>query len=297
MGLEKFLDKNGVLFLWGKIKAAFATKDSATSTENGLMSSADKVKLDGIATGANKYVHPSYTPKESGLYKITVDATGHVSAVELVAKADITGLGIPESDTTYEVFGSNKDGLVPGCTPNQMTNMLYLTNHGTWTGIDRLSGFTLDELSDTVYTGILYLQAGDNVTVEPVTNEMGAPGIKISATGGTQSYNPATQIKDGLMSSADKTKLDGLPTNDSLATTYAKKSDITNMYRYRGSVAAAANLPTTGLTAGDVYNIDAASSYGPAGTNVAWTGTTWDALGGLLTIDAITNAELDEICV
>ncbi len=72
MGLEKFLDKNGVLFLWGKIKAAFATKDSATSTENGLMSSADKVKLDGIATGANKYVHPSYTPKESGLYKITV---------------------------------------------------------------------------------------------------------------------------------------------------------------------------------------------------------------------------------
>ena len=62
-------------------------------------------------------------------------------------------------------------------------------------------------------------------------------------------------------------------------------------------MAAAANLPTTGLTAGDVYNIDAASSYGPAGTNVAWTGTTWDALGGLLTIDAITNAELDEICV
>ena len=247
--------------------------------------------------GRTSNVHPSYTPKESGLYKITVDATGHVSAVELVAKADITGLGIPESDTTYEVFGSNKDGLVPGCAPNQMTNTLYLTNHGTWTGIDRLSGFTLDELSDTVYTGILYLQAGDNVTVEPVTNEMGAPGIKISATGGTQSYNPATQIKDGLMSSADKTKLDGLPTNDSLATTYAKKSDITNMYRYRGSVAAAANLPTTGLTAGDVYNIDAASSYGPAGTNVAWTGTTWDALGGLLTIDAITNAELDEICV
>ena len=214
-----------------------------------------------------------------------------MSAVELVAKADITGLGIPEADTTYEVFGSNKDGLVPGCAPNQMANTLYLTNHGTWTGIDRLSGFTLDELSDTVYTGIMYLQAGDNVMVEPVA------GVKISATGGTQSYDPATQTKDGLMSSADKTKLDGLPTNDSLSSTYAKKSDITNMYRYKGSVAAAANLPTTGLTAGDVYNIDAASSYGPAGTNVAWTGEAWDALGGLLTIDAITNAELDEICV
>ena len=46
--------------------------EALTNTENGLMSSADKVKLDGIATGANKYVHPPYTPKESGLYKITV---------------------------------------------------------------------------------------------------------------------------------------------------------------------------------------------------------------------------------
>ena len=292
-----FLNPDGVLYLWEKAKSRFAPKNTVSDTENGLMTSADKVKLDGIATGANKYVHPSYTPKESGLYKITVDGTGHVNAVELVVKADITGLGIPEADTTYEVFGSNKDGLVPGCAPNQMMNTLYLTNHGTWTGIDRLSGFTLDALSDTVYTGIMYLQAGDNVTVEPVTNEMGAPGVKISATGGTQSYDPATQTKDGLMSSADKTKLDGLPTNDALTSTYAKKSDITNMYRYKGSVAAAANLPTTGLTAGDVYNIDAASSYGPAGTNVAWTGSVWDALGGLLEIEAITNAELDEICV
>lgn len=70
----KFLDKNGVLLPLGEDQGGLCHKDSATSTENGLMSSADKVKLDGIATGANKYVHPSYTPKESGLYKITVDA-------------------------------------------------------------------------------------------------------------------------------------------------------------------------------------------------------------------------------
>ena len=61
--------------------------------------SAEKTKLNGIATGANKYTHPAYTAKSSGLYKITVDATGHVSATTAVAKADITGLGIPGSDT------------------------------------------------------------------------------------------------------------------------------------------------------------------------------------------------------
>lgn len=54
-----------------------------------------KSKLDGIASGANAYTHPSYTAKSSGLYKVTVDSTGHISATAAVAKSDITGLGIP----------------------------------------------------------------------------------------------------------------------------------------------------------------------------------------------------------
>ena len=33
--------------------------DNATQSANGLMSSADKTKLDGVATGANNYVHPT----------------------------------------------------------------------------------------------------------------------------------------------------------------------------------------------------------------------------------------------
>lgn len=45
------------------------------------------------------YTHPSHTAKSSGLYKITVDSSGHVSAATAVAKSDITALGIPGSDT------------------------------------------------------------------------------------------------------------------------------------------------------------------------------------------------------
>ena len=59
------------------------------------MSASDKTKLDGIASGANKYTHPSYTARSSGLYKVTVDAQGHVSNVSAVTKDDITALGIP----------------------------------------------------------------------------------------------------------------------------------------------------------------------------------------------------------
>jgi len=39
--------------------AELASLDIATTTENGLMSSADKSKLDGIATNANNYAHPA----------------------------------------------------------------------------------------------------------------------------------------------------------------------------------------------------------------------------------------------
>lgn len=47
------------------------------------------------------YTHPTYTAKSNGLYKVTVDGTGHVSAATAVTKSDITALGIPAQDTTY----------------------------------------------------------------------------------------------------------------------------------------------------------------------------------------------------
>ena len=40
------------------------------------------------------------------------------------------------------------------------------------------------------------------------------------------------------------------------AAQYAKKSDMTNVYKYVGSVATVAELPTS-ATAGDVYNVEA----------------------------------------
>lgn len=89
------------------------TLDDVTETTNKkVMTSAERTKLSGIATGANKYTHPTYTAKSSGLYKVTVDSLGHVSSATAVTKADITGLGIPSTNTTYSNATTNAAGLM-----------------------------------------------------------------------------------------------------------------------------------------------------------------------------------------
>ena len=74
-----------------------------------------------------------------------------------------------------------------------------------------------------------------------------------------------------------------------MADSFAKKSDITGAYIYRGSVAAYEDLPTENLTAGDVYNVEANDM------NYGWTGTKWDPLGQLFQIDFLTADEINEI--
>ncbi len=81
-------------------------------TGKSLMTDAEHTKLNGIAENANNYVHPSHTAADSGLYKVTVDALGHVTAVTKAAKEDITALGIPAQDTTYSAATQSAAGLM-----------------------------------------------------------------------------------------------------------------------------------------------------------------------------------------
>lgn len=74
------------------------------------MTYAQKVKLDGIAVGANNYTHPAHTPATKGLYKITVDSLGHISNTEAVTKSDITNLGIP--GTVDEVMSATSTNAI-----------------------------------------------------------------------------------------------------------------------------------------------------------------------------------------
>lgn len=64
------------------------------------------------AINTTKYVHPDAKELTAGLYKFATNAQGHVIEGTAVTKNDITALGIPAQDTTYDLATVEADGLM-----------------------------------------------------------------------------------------------------------------------------------------------------------------------------------------
>ncbi len=114
-------------------------------------------------------------------------------------------------------------------------------------------------------------------------------GTAVSITDKSVNIDLSSYAKTSALSSyATKTSL-----ND-----YAKKTDIASVFIYKGSVENYAALPTT-ATIGWVYNVETADAAHniKAGDNVAWNGTSWDNLSGILELDIeeVTEAEIDAL--
>lgn len=110
------------------------TYSVATTSANGLMSSDDKTKLDGIADNANNYSLPVATSSVRGGIKIGYTESGKNYPVEL--SNEQAYVNVPWEDTTYSVFtgatttAAGTTGLVPAPTVGQSTR--YLCSDGTW---------------------------------------------------------------------------------------------------------------------------------------------------------------------
>ena len=119
----------------------------------------------------------------------------------------------------------------------------------------------------------------------------------------------ASPNQNGLMSKEDKDKLDNLVC-DSLESDrgdlalsakqgkilLGKITDLNlSVYQPKGSVQNLADLPVDNLRVGDVYNIInpfyIEDERHPAGTNVVWTGISWDPLGGIVDFSDYSTTE------
>lgn len=134
-------------------------KVSGKSLSTNDFTAAYKSKLDGIASGANAYTHPSYTAKSSGLYKVTVDSTGHISATAAVAKSDITGLGIPAQDTTYSAATTSAAGLMSAADKSKLDGITASADSVSFSQT-QTSGTAVGTLTINGTSTTLYAPAG-----------------------------------------------------------------------------------------------------------------------------------------
>jgi hypothetical protein len=153
------LATDSVLIAFGKIQAQInghfgvggSTHPNATTSVSGFMSGADKTKLDGVATGANNYVHPNHTGDVTstgdGAQVITPDAVTNTKLANMPAntlKGNNTGGSADPLDLTgtqatalLDVFNGTTKGLVP---PSGGGTTTFLRADGTFATVPGAGG-------------------------------------------------------------------------------------------------------------------------------------------------------------
>lgn len=281
-----------------KYKADYvATKDFNYSE---LALDVHVVDLNGYTMTTNKYTTVDSIDFYNGVIKLD---TGNQTDGCLFFNVNIDTL----SDITYEDLDCNYEF----CNINSMNSTSATTikfstvNKTNFASVGYISFTIISNSTFSLIPGEFIF--GDNVIIDdtlykkcyiknnkPIDkgyeSNIDSPTISGNAPSceavTTKLANYATKTE--LNSKADASALNNYVTTATANSTYAKKSDITNIYKFKGTKTNYADLPTTNRVTGDVWNItNADAEHGiKAGDNVAWNGTEWDNLSGTVDLSA-----------
>ena len=144
--------------------------------------------------------------------------------------------------------------------------------------------------------GSTYVPAEDFVTKAEFNTSQGVQDSAIAGIKNGTTINSFRDVEEALPTKVSDLNNDtGFITKDENNLTYyytklEVDNKVSSVYKYKGSVATYNDLPSTGLTAGDVYNVE------EDGSNYAWTGTAWDKLGGEVDLsDYYTKSQIDSM--
>jgi len=195
---------------------------AATTSANGLMSSADKVKLDGVEDGATKTIvddtmsDTSTNPVQNKVVMKYIDSRGSLPPVSV--KNDT--MLIQVVDGAYAL--RTKESIFPVDDALDTESKNAVENGIIARRFEQLSGVTLPAtskrdglMSAANYTKLSGIEAGATKTIvdatldETSTNPVQNKAVK-TALDGKAGTAEATTGAAGLMSAADKVKLDGV---------------------------------------------------------------------------------------
>lgn len=291
--MSKYLDNDGLLYLWQKIKNIFATqtdlsdkvdKEAGKGLSANDYTTTEKNKLAGIASGAQVNVIDTVKVNNTAL----TPSSKAVNVTVPTKTSDIT------NDSGFITIADVPEGSAASSTTPKMDGTAAVGSETAFARGDHIHP------SDTSRVPITRTVAGHALSAD-VTLVKGDVGLGNVDNTADADKPVSTAQQTALNGKVDKVSGKGLSTNDYTtaeksklaafgdASTYALKSDITNMYKYKGSVATVSALPSSDNTTGDVYNVES------SGMNYAWDGTAWDALGEIFTITSISNGDIDTI--
>lgn len=234
------VDSGGKMFVL--VPWTDTTYSNATSSAPGLMSSADKSKLDGL----NNYTLPTTSASALGGVKVGYTTNGKNYKVQVDGSGNAY-VNVPWTDknTTYNEATTSAAGLMSAADKTKLNS---------------LSNYSLPTSTASALGGIKvgYTTSGKNYKVQLDAN--GNAYVSVPWTDNNTTYSVATTSADGLMSRSDKSKLDGIATG-------------ANNYSLPKSTTTALGGVMIGYSAnGKNYAVQLDTS-GKAYVNVPWTDT------------------------
>lgn len=198
---------------------------------------------------------------------------------------------------TLEIYNSYISGTVTAKNVVMFNSRAFLTYYR----YDEQLGVVLTAINSTIFNDEVNLEQGSewrncfiNIGYEYMNGYIDKKGwhnqTMYEDTIEVDNHNAPTSnaVYESLLLKADASALNNYITTATANRTYAKKSDISNVYKFKGTKTNYADLPTTDRVTGDVWNItNANAEYGiKAGDNVAWNGDAWDNLSGTVDLSA-----------
>lgn len=298
--MAKFLDNNGLLYLWSKIKEKFVAKETGKGLSANDFTTELKNKLDGIAEGAQVNVKPDWSAGDGTASEILNKPTIPSKTSELQNDSGfITSTDIPE-------------GAAASTTVPKMAGVAAVGTEMAFARGDHVHP------SDTSKADKATTLAGYGITDAYTKSEIDGKGFLVDSDIENKADKATTLAGYGIADAYTKTE------------TYAKtevynKTEVdgklSSVYKPAGNTTFA-NLPTPSASnLGNVYNMNEAfttddrflasepTEY-PIGTNVVIVQVDsayyFDVLAGFVDLSgymevsdmvAITNQEIDGIAV
>lgn len=298
--MAKFLDNNGLLYLWSKIKEKFVAKETGKGLSTNDFTTELKNKLNGIESGAQVNVKPDWS-------------AGAGTASEILNKPTIPSKTSElTNDSGYITSSDIPEGAAASTTVPKMNGTASVGTEMAFARGDHVHP------SDTSKADKATTLAGYGITDAYTKNEIDGKGFLVDSDIENKADKATTLAGYGIADAYTKTE------------TYAKtevynKTEVdgklSSVYKPAGNTTFA-NLPTPSASnLGNVYNmneafttdnrfLDSESTEYPIGTNVVVVQVDsayyFDVLAGFVDLSgymevsdmvAITNQEIDEIAV